>query len=214
MQIEPTPQADRVNGQLLIVVAPSGAGKTSLVHHLLKVRSGVRMSVSTTTRAPRPGEQDGVDYHFTQTDDFIAQRDRGEFLEWARVHDNFYGTSRAWIESQLRADTDVLLDIDWQGAAQIRAQFSQAVAVFIAPPSMQTLRERLIARGKDSPEVIERRLAAARGELAHAKDCQYVIVNQDFAAAAAELCSLLDALRCGYHRQRSQHRALFTELGM
>lgn len=202
------------SGQLLIVVAPSGAGKTSLVHHLLGARSGVKMSVSTTTRAPRQGEQHGVDYHFTSPEDFIARRDRGEFLEWARVHDNFYGTSRAWIESQLDAGTDILLDIDWQGAAQIRARFAQAVAVFIAPPSMQILRERLTARGKDSAEVIERRLAAAQGEFAHAKDCQYVIVNQDFAVAAAQLCSILDALRCAYPRQRSQHRQLFTELGL
>ncbi len=214
MHAESTQNNPAATGQLLIVVAPSGAGKTSLVHHLLSARAGVKMSVSTTTRAPRQGEHNGIDYHFTSAEDFIARRDRGEFLEWARVHDNFYGTSKAWIETQLSEGTDILLDIDWQGAAQIRARFPQAVAVFIAPPSMQALRERLTARGKDAPEVIERRLAAAQGELAHAKDCQYVIVNQDFAAAAAQLCSILDALRCSYPRQRSRHRTLFTELGM
>lgn len=214
LPIESGPMTHPVDGQLLIVVAPSGAGKTSLVHHLLKARTGVMMSVSTTTRLPRQGEREGIDYHFTQINDFIARRDRGEFLEWAQVHDNFYGTSRAWIEAQLQAGRDVLLDIDWQGARQIREQFAQAVAVFIAPPSMQALRERLIARGKDTSEVIERRLAAARGELAHAKDCQYVIVNQDFATAAAEFCAILDALRCGYDRQRKQHADLFNELGM
>lgn len=214
MQTECKSRVDQPGGQLLIVVAPSGAGKTSLVHHLLKARTGVAMSVSTTTRAPREGERDGVDYHFTHAADFIARRDQREFLEWARVHDNFYGTSRVRIEAQLQAGLDVLLDIDWQGAAQIRAQFPQAAAVFIAPPSMAILRERLIARGKDSAEVIERRLAAAKDELAHAKDCQYVIVNQDFAAAAAQLCSILDALRCAYPRQRCRHPELFSALGM
>ncbi|MFZ9407319.1 MAG: guanylate kinase [Burkholderiaceae bacterium] len=207
----PAPSA---SGQLLIVVAPSGAGKTSLVHHLLASRAGVIMSVSTTTRAPRAGEREGVDYHFTTPEDFIERRDRGEFLEWARVHDNFYGTSKAWIEAQLADGTDIVLDIDWQGAEQIRSKFPEAVAVFIAPPSMAALRSRLIARGKDSPEVIERRLAAARTELEHAQDCQYVIVNQEFAAAATEFCGILDTLRCRYPRQRMRHLPLFQDLGM
>lgn len=212
---EPIGQApSQAGGQLLIVVAPSGAGKTSLVHHLLASRTGVRMSVSTTTRAPRAGEREGVDYYFTSAQEFIERRDRGEFLEWARVHDNFYGTSRAWIQSHLAEGIDIVLDIDWQGAAQIRAQFPQAVSVFIAPPSMDVLRSRLVARGKDSAEVIERRLTAARSELAHARDCEYVIVNQEFAAAASAFCGILDTLRCRYDRQRRQHEVLFRDLGM
>lgn len=201
-------------GQLLIVIAPSGAGKTSLVRHLLAERTGLRMSVSTTTRPPRPGERDGIDYHFTTPQAFQRQRAAGEFLEWAEVHGNFYGTSRPWILERLQAGDDIVLDIDWQGAAQIRSQFPEAVSVFIAPPSLDELRRRLTARGQDQQEVIERRLTAARGELAHARDCQYVIVNQDFAVAAREFCSILDALRCSYDRQRDRHAALFAELGM
>jgi guanylate kinase len=201
-------------GQLLIVVAPSGAGKSSLVRHLLGARTGLRMSVSTTTRPPRPGEQEGIDYHFTTPEDFLLRRDSGDFLEWAEVHGNFYGTSRSWILNQVQAGMDVVLDIDWQGAAQIRSQYPHAVSVFIAPPSMHELRARLTARGQDSAAVIERRLAAARGELAHAKDCQYVIVNQDFSIAAAQFCGILDTLRCSYSRQRERHSELFADLGM
>jgi guanylate kinase len=201
-------------GQLLIVVAPSGAGKTSLVRHLLGARTGLRMSVSTTTRPPRPGEHEGIDYHFTTPEDFLLRRDSGDFLEWAEVHGNFYGTSRSWILNQVQAGLDVVLDIDWQGAAQIRAQYPHAVSVFIAPPSMAELRARLTARGQDAAEVIERRLAAARGELAHAKDCQYVIVNQDFSIAAAQFCGILDTLRCSYSRQLERHSDLFADLGM
>jgi guanylate kinase len=201
-------------GSLLIVVAPSGAGKTSLVRHLLQARSGILLSVSSTTRAPRPGEQDGVDYVFMNRDEFVRRREAGEFLEWAEVHGNAYGTSRPWIEAQMRSGQDIVLEIDWQGAAQVRKLIPQAVSVFIAPPSLETLRERLVARGQDAPEVIERRIQAARGELEHAPECQYVIINQDFALAAQALCGVLDAARSRFSRQAARHASLFTSLGI
>jgi guanylate kinase len=201
-------------GSLLIVVAPSGAGKTSLVRHLLDARQGIRLSISYTTRAPRPGEQDGVHYRFVSTDEFEARRDRGEFLEWARVHGNHYGTSRAWIAEQVAAGVDIVLEIDWQGAAQVRRLFPDAVSVFVAPPSLGVLRDRLTARGQDTPEVIERRLQAARSELEHAGECQYVIINQEFAAACQALVGIVDAARCRFAQQRERHARLFDELGM
>jgi guanylate kinase len=201
-------------GSLLIVVAPSGAGKTSLVRHLLSVRDGIRLSVSFTTRAPRAGERDGVDYLFVSPGAFLERRDRGEFLEWAHVHGNHYATSRAWIVEQMAAGVDIVLEIDWQGAAQIRQLFADAVSVFIAPPSLEVLRQRLTARGQDSAEVIERRLLAARTELQHAGECQYVIINQDFAAACQALVGIVDAARCRFTQQRQRHVGLFSQLGM
>lgn len=201
-------------GSLLIVVAPSGAGKTSLVRHLLSVRDGLRLSVSYTTRPPRAGEQDGVDYHFVTPEAFEQRRGRGEFLEWALVHGNYYATSRAWIAAQMEAGTDIVLEIDWQGAAQVRRLFPDAVSVFIAPPSMPVLRERLTARGQDAPDVIERRMLAARSELEHAGECQYVIINQDFATACQALVGIVDAARCRFGQQHRRHPDLFAELGM
>ncbi len=201
-------------GTLLIVVAPSGAGKTSLVRDLVQRTEGLRVSVSYTTRAARHGEQNGVDYCFISREDFVARRERGEFLEWAEVHGNFYGTSRAWLEAQMNSGVDIVLEIDWQGATQVRRLIPEAITVFIAPPSMQTLRQRLKERGSDTPEVIERRLAAAQSELEHAADCQYVIINQDFAKAARSLAAILDAARCRFMTQASSHSGLFTELGM
>lgn len=201
-------------GSLLIVVAPSGAGKTSLVRHLLGARKGVRLSVSYTTRPPRPGERDGIDYNFIDTPDFERRREAGEFLEWARVHSNYYATSRAWIEDQIDAGEDIVLEIDWQGAAQIRKLFPDAISVFIAPPSLDVLRERLTARAQDSAEVIEARLQAARGELKHAGDCQYVIINQDFGDACQALCAVLDTARCRFANQRLRHGPIFDALGI
>jgi guanylate kinase len=201
-------------GSLLIVVAPSGAGKTSLVRHLLAERDGVRLSVSFTTRSPRPGEHNGVDYHFVSESDFAARRDAGEFLEWALVHGNYYGTSKAWIAGQMAEGVDIVLEIDWQGAAQIRKLFPQAISVFIAPPSLQTLRQRLMVRGQDSAEVIERRMAAAHSELEHADECQYVIINQDFAEASRVLSGILDAARARFSQQRQRYSQLFEALGI
>jgi guanylate kinase len=208
------PDPPEHGGSLLIVVAPSGAGKTSLVRTLLASRPGIRLSISFTTRLPRAGEKDGVDYFFVTADEFGTRRDRGEFLEWAHVHGNLYATSRAWIEEQMARGVDIVLEIDWQGARQIRRIFPQAVSVFIAPPSMAVLRERLTQRGQDSGEVIERRLATARSELQHAGECQYVIINQDFAAAGQALVGIADAARCRFAQQKRRFPALFAELGM
>ena len=213
MSPNPVEAATRA-GTILIVVAPSGAGKTSLVRALLESREGIRHSVSCTTRAPRTGEVDGVDYRFIDRADFERRRDTGEFLEWAEVHGNLYGTSRLWIEEQTAAGADIVLEIDWQGATQVCRLYPDAVSIFIAPPSMTVLRERLTHRGKDSKAVIEQRIRNAREELEHAADFQYIIVNQDFTEALAQLLAIADAARCRFERQRARTPALFSELGM
>ena len=201
-------------GSLLIVAAPSGAGKTSLVRHLLQARPKVRLSVSFTTRPPRPGEIDGRDYFFVDTARFEALRDAGQLLEWAVVHGNLYGTSRAWIEAQMDEGNDIVLEIDWQGAAQVMGDFSSAVGIYILPPSMAALRERLIGRGQDAAEVIELRLAAAKTELEQAYRFQYVIINQDFNVAADELIAIADVARLRFDRQLAAEPALFRDLGI
>lgn len=201
-------------GCLFIVVAPSGAGKTSLVRALLGQRPGVELSISFTTRAPRPGEQDGVDYFFIDRAEFERLRDAGEFLEHAEVHGNYYGTSRRWIESRMAQGADILLEIDCQGAHQVLQLFPDAVGVFIAPPSIAELRERLLRRGQDSPEVIERRLFAARDELRQAGDFEYVIINQDFATALQQLLAIVDVARLRFAKQRARHSSLFDDWGV
>jgi len=201
-------------GSLFVVSAPSGAGKTSLVRALLADRPLLQLSVSFTTRAPRAGEVNGRDYHFVDRDDFEARREAGEFLEWAEVHGNLYATSRRWIEERICAGVDIVLEIDWQGAAQVQQLFSDAVGIFIVPPSLDALRERLEQRGQDSAEVIERRVAAARAELKQAHRFQYVIINQDFATALAELRTLVEAARLRLSRQRARHPVTFRALGI
>lgn len=201
-------------GSLFVVSAPSGAGKTSLVRALLGEQPNLRLSVSCTTRAARPGEVDGVDYEFLGREEFIRRRDAGDFLEWAEVHENLYATSRAWIEGRIAAGEDVVLEIDWQGAMQVRAQFPQAVLVFIAPPSIEELRRRLESRGQDSPEVIGQRIQAARPELAEAGRFEYVIINQEFAGALRQLAAVVEASRCRFAQQRIRHRGLFDGLGI
>ncbi|MEO6268892.1 MAG: guanylate kinase [Lautropia sp.] len=201
-------------GSILIVVAPSGAGKTSLVRALMDARARIRHSVSFTTRAPRAGERDGEDYCFISAADFRERRIAGEFLEWAEVHGNLYGTSRKWIDEQTAAGADIVLEIDWQGARQVRSLYPDAVSIFIAPPSLEILKERLQSRAKDSAAVIERRLAAARNELEHAAEFQYIIVNQDFNDACLQLLCIADAARCRFTQQAALRPALFAELGI
>ncbi|HQD84250.1 MAG TPA: guanylate kinase [Quisquiliibacterium sp.] len=204
--------APAVAGSLFVVVAPSGAGKTSLVRALMAQRPDIELSVSFTTRAPRPGEVDGRDYVFVGRDDFERRRDAGEFLEWAHVHGNYYATSRPWIAGRIAQGRDILLEIDCQGADQVLRLFPDAVRIFIAPPSLAVLRERLVARGQDAPEVIEGRLAAARGELAEAPKYQYVIINQDFAVALSQLVAIFDCARLRFPKQQARHPALFQQL--
>src|SRR5512139_2496851 len=198
-------------GVLYMVSAPSGAGKTSPVKALLKSDPAIRLSVSFTTRAPRPGETDGRDYHFVSRERFDVMLAEGEFLEHAEVYGNFYGTSKGSIGRDLNAGRDVLLEIDWQGAAQVRQHFPQSKSIFILPPSFSALRTRLAGRGQDSEEVIERRLAAAAHDVAHADAFDYIIVNDDFDHALQDLVSITRSIRLEAARQLKRHTALFEE---
>ena len=201
-------------GSLFIVAAPSGAGKSPLVNALLAQEPQIKLSISSTTRPPRPGEQDGREYHFTTVEDFVAREKAGEFLEHAEVHGNYYGTSRLIIEEQMRAGTDVLLEIDCQGAQQVRKQFPGAVGIFILPPSIPALEERLKKRGQDEPHVITRRILAAGGEMAHSPEFEYVIINQDFTTALSELNAIVKATRCRFTQQATRNSELFAQLGI
>jgi len=202
------------SGSLFMVVAPSGAGKSSLVNALLAKEPSIKLSISYTTRAPRPGEEHGREYYFTTREDFLARRAAGEFLESAEVHGNFYGTSRIVIGDQMRIDTDVLLEIDWQGAQQVKKQFPRAIGIFILPPSIQVLEQRLKKRGQDEPHVITLRTLAAGGEIAHAPEFEYVIINQEFETALAELTSIVRAARCRFAQQAARNASLFAQLGI
>jgi guanylate kinase len=198
-------------GVLYIVSAPSGAGKTSLVKALLKTDPAIRLSVSFTTRPPRPGETDGRDYHFATHQQFEKMLAEGEFLEHAEVYGNFYGTSKGSIGRDLSAGHDVLLEIDWQGAEQVRRHFPESASIFILPPSFSALRTRLAGRGQDSDAVIERRLAAAAHDVAHADAFDYIIVNDDFDHALQDLVAITRSIRLAAARQLKRHAALFDE---
>ena len=194
-------------GILFIVSAPSGAGKTSLLRELVPADERLVVSVSHATRAMRPGERDGQHYHFVTTEHFEQLVGEGAFLEHARVFDNYYGTSEAAVREPLAQGLDVVLEIDWQGARQVRRRFPQAVSIFIAPPSIDALRERLSGRGQDSAEIVERRMADARSELSHYPEYDYLVINDDFATALAELRCLVTAERLREPRQSAR----FTE---
>ena len=205
----PSPGA---SGCLFVIAAPSGGGKTSLVNALLEREPGIRLSVSFTTRAPRPGEQDGVHYHFVDEAKFMALMAAGEFLEHAHVHGNWYATSSQWLRGQVDEGRDVLLEIDWQGASQVRRLIPGSVLIFILPPSIESLRERLVKRGQDSEAVIARRIDAAREEMRHASEFDYVIMNQDFARAVDDLSAIVRASRLAASRQFVRHARIFSEL--
>ena len=199
-----------MTGNMFVVCAPSGAGKTSLVAELLRRDRNARLSVSHTTRAPRPGEQDGRDYHFVSRSAFGSMIERGEFLESAEVHGNLYGTSQGWIDHQRRDDVDIVLEIDWQGAQQVRRLVAEVIGIFVLPPSLASLRRRLNDRGQDSGAVIERRLEAARGEIAHLAEFDYVIVNNNFDDAVEDLVSVVRAARLRTAPQVSRHSDLIN----
>jgi guanylate kinase len=199
-------------GCLFVLAAPSGAGKTSLVAALLRREPAIRLSVSYTTRAARPGEVDGIHYHFIDEPRFLELKAAGEFLEHAFVHGYWYATSATWLRDQVAHGRDVLLEIDWQGAAQVRRLIPDAVLIFILPPSLSSLKERLEKRGQDSPEIIMRRIEAAREEMRHSVEFDYVIMNQDFARAVDDLRAVVRAARLAAPRQAVRHAQLLQEL--
>lgn len=201
-------------GSLFIVAAPSGAGKSTLVNALLAQEPGIKLSISTTTRPPRPGETHGKEYFFTSAEDFVARAGAGEFLEWAEVHGNYYGTSRLIVEQEMKTGTDILLEIDWQGARQVRKQFPTAAGIFILPPSIAALEERLYKRGQDEPHVITKRLLAAGGEIAHAPEFEYAIINEEFNVALSEMSAIVRATRARFPQQAARNASLFAQLGI
>jgi len=201
-----------MSGNLFIVSAPSGAGKTTLVAELLKADPLVHLSISYTTRKPRAGEVDGRDYHFIEQTKFHEMAAAGDFLESALVHGNYYGTSHQWIGARLAEGHDILLEIDWQGAAQVRKVNAQAITIFILPPSYGALLARLNSRATDAPEIIAERLRNAREEISHLVDFNYVIINEDFDRAAQELAAIVVAERLKLARQNERHRKLIDQL--
>jgi len=201
-------------GNVFLISAPSGAGKSSLVHALLAQDPHVTLSVSCTTRSPRPGEVDGQHYRFVSVAEFLALRDANALLEWAEVHGNYYGTPRDRIDQATSQGRDMVLEIDWQGAQQVRRALPGTIGVFILPPSMATLKTRLEQRGQDDAQVITRRLQAAGQEMSHAPEFEYVIINQEFSVALAQLSHIVTAARLRYSHQAAQHAELFAQLGI
>jgi guanylate kinase len=199
-------------GNLFIISAPSGAGKSSLIQALLKRHADMKVSVSHTTRAPRPGEQDGVHYHFISVEQFKQLIAQDEFLEWAEVFGNYYGTSKSTIRDALSQGIDVFLDIDWQGARQIRQHAGAAKGIFILPPSLKELEQRLTQRGQDTADVIAKRMAQAHNEMSHADEYEYLIINDNFETALREFECIVLAQRNGYGSQSSKHSPLLKQL--
>lgn len=200
-------------GSMLMVVAPSGAGKSSLVKALLENDPAIQLSISCTTRSPRPGEENGREYNFLSKEEFLKRKDAGDFLEWAEVHGNYYGTSKSWIEAQMQEGKDVLLEIDWQGARQIQKIVPDSIWIFILPPSIQSLEDRLRKRGQDDEATILKRVAAAREELAHVGEANYLVINDLFEAALFELRQIISASRLRASCQLAKHDRLASELG-
>ncbi|TRX74558.1 guanylate kinase [Pseudomonas mangiferae] len=199
-------------GTLYIISAPSGAGKTSLVKSLIDVEPRIRVSVSHTTRSMRPGELDGVNYHFVDREGFLSMLERNEFLEHAEVFGNLYGTSQRWVEQTLAEGYDLILEIDWQGAQQVRRLMPLAKSIFILPPTQEALRHRLTKRGQDSGEVIERRMREAVSEMSHYVEYDYLVINDDFAHALDDLRAIFRSNQLLQGVQQQRHGGLLSEL--
>ncbi|MGO1232419.1 MAG: guanylate kinase [Marinobacter sp.] len=199
-------------GTLYVISAPSGAGKTSLVSGMLQEDARLGVSISHTTRPMREGEQNGVNYHFVSRSEFEAMVARGDFLEHADVFGNYYGTSQVWVRETLAKGQDVILEIDWQGAEQVRRLIPECVGIFIVPPSAEILRERLVGRGTDAPEVIERRLREAEEECSHAVEFDYLVVNDEFDQALTELLCIVRSQRLTMRNQQIRHARLLAGL--
>ena len=194
----------KMSGQLYMVSAPSGAGKTSLVRALVEANDDLSVSVSHTTRPKRPGEVDGINYHFISEAQFNDIKRQGGFFEWAQVFDNFYGTSKQSVIELLNQGVDVILEIDWQGASQVKQQMPDSVAIFILPPSTATLRDRLTQRGQDEPSVIERRMQSARDEISHYANADFIVLNDNFETALSDLQAIVRSQQLSQYHQ-SQH---------
>lgn len=201
-----------MRGTLFIVAAPSGAGKSSIVNAVLARDANIALSISFTSRAPRPGERHAEHYHFVSAGQFEGMVAAGDFFEHARVHGDWKGTARQSVEPQLAAGRDVLLEIDWQGARQVRAKVHDAISIFILPPSRAALEERMRKRGQDSEDVMRQRLEAARDEMSHYGEFDFLIVNEDFEAAVEEMCAIFVASRLRRDRQVARHARLITAL--
>lgn len=206
--------SDKPRGKLFVIAAPSGGGKTSLINGLLKLDSRLSLSVSHTTRQPRPGETDGQHYHFVSEKKFGQMARNGEFLEHARVFDHFYGTSRRSISAQLEHGFDIILDIDWQGARQVRSAFPDSCLIFVIPPSLEALQQRLTKRGQDSADVIQRRMRDARAEISHWAEFDQLVVNDDFDATLEELFTIINDHRNQRpHKLNKDYQRLAEQLG-
>ena len=201
-------------GTLFIVTAPSGAGKTSLVKALIEREQQLRVSVSHTTRAKRPGEEDGVNYHFVGEASFMEMLRKGSFFESALVYGNHYGTSQLWVNEQLEAGLDVILEIDWQGAVQVRNLDPKACSIFILPPSLETLKIRLLNRAQDDTETIENRMSEAVAEISHVAEANFVVINEDFDTALEDLCAIIRSCRLTMKYQETNQAALFASLAL
>jgi guanylate kinase len=201
-----------MSGNLFIVSAPSGAGKTSLVNALLSSNKDIDLSVSYTSRAPRPGETDGKDYHFISREKFLTMAQQGDFLESAEVYGNFYGTSQSWITTEIAHGRDILLEIDWQGAKQVRNKFPNCISIFILPPTILALKDRLNGRKQDSAEVIARRIASAKEDVAHVAEFDYVIINDKLDEALQHLNAVVVAAGLRSDRQLARQHNLINQL--